>query len=66
MSEDFAFAAAVAEWALLLRDSKHKGSASYESVLKWASATTTFDPKGHRTEFIELVRRARALSGREQ
>ena len=35
---DFQFAAAVASFGMLLRDSEHKGTATYDSVLEIASA----------------------------
>ena len=66
MPEDFAFASAVAEWGLLLRNSEYRGSASYGSVLKRAAASDGYDPNGHRAEFLELVRRTIELSGRER
>ncbi|HEY5621465.1 MAG TPA: von Willebrand factor type A domain-containing protein [Pontiella sp.] len=55
------FAGAVAEFGLLLRDSKYKGSASYESVLERAREYKGDDPHGYRAGFIELVERARLL-----
>jgi Ca-activated chloride channel family protein len=63
MPEDFRFATAVVEFGLLLRDSPHKGSASYTTVLERAGTSSSFDPNGHRAEFIQLVRRAAGLSG---
>jgi Ca-activated chloride channel family protein len=61
MNEDFAFAAAVAEFGLALRDSPHKGSANFATALKRAEAASSFDPNGHRKEFAELVRKAMAV-----
>ncbi|HEY1190555.1 MAG TPA: VWA domain-containing protein [Gemmata sp.] len=61
-SEDFRFASAVVEFGMLLRNSKFKGAASYERVIERASHSADFDPNGHRKEFIELVRKAKALS----
>ncbi|HUR54310.1 MAG TPA: von Willebrand factor type A domain-containing protein [Gemmataceae bacterium] len=60
VNEDFAFAAAVAEFALVLRDSPYKGSANIADVLKRAEASSTHDPNGHRKEFVELVKKATA------
>ena len=56
MSEDFRFAAAVAEFGLVLRDSPYKGNATLADVLTRAEAAVTFDPNGHRKEFLDLVR----------
>ena len=60
-SEDMRFASAVAEFALLLRDSEHKGSAGYDQVLALARDARGADPQGYRGEFIGLVETARAL-----
>lgn len=58
---DFKFAAAVAEFGLLLRDSPHKGVASFPQVLSLANAGREQDPGGYRSEFIDLVRKAEAV-----
>ncbi|TVQ10634.1 MAG: DUF3520 domain-containing protein [Bacteroidetes bacterium] len=60
-SEDFRFAAAVAEFGLLLLDSPYKGDASYENVLKLAVDAKGVDHEGYRAEFINLVRTAQNL-----
>ncbi|MEO6874899.1 MAG: von Willebrand factor type A domain-containing protein [Opitutaceae bacterium] len=54
-SADFKFAAAVAEFGMILRDSPHKGTATLADVLVWAQAGTDSDAGGYREEFIELV-----------
>lgn len=60
--EDFRFAAAVAEWGLLLRGSQYKGSAGYGNVLTLAAKSIGSDPDGYRSEFVDLVRRSADLS----
>ncbi len=60
-SEDFKFAAAVAGFGMLLRDSMHKGDASFAAVRTWAEAGIGADAGGYRAEFVDLVRRAEAL-----
>ncbi|QEL15302.1 vWA domain-containing protein [Limnoglobus roseus] len=60
---DFRFAAAVAQFGLLLRDSAFKGTANYAAVLKDAEASRGPDAAGHRTEFLQLVRQAKKLQG---
>ncbi|HET7234076.1 MAG TPA: von Willebrand factor type A domain-containing protein [Longimicrobium sp.] len=52
---DFAFAAAVAEFGLLLRESDHRGRASLLDVLSLARASAGDDP--YRREFVTLVQR---------
>jgi Ca-activated chloride channel family protein len=60
---DFRFAAAVAAWGMLLRDSPHSGTATLADVLRWAEDGLAHDPQGHRAEFVELVRRSAELRG---
>jgi Ca-activated chloride channel family protein len=63
-SPDFRFAAAVAEFGMILRDSPHKGAGSLGDVLAWAANAATKpadDPGGYRGEFIDLVRKAQVL-----
>jgi Ca-activated chloride channel homolog len=61
-SEEFKFAAAVAEFGLLLRNSPHKGSATFAAARELAESSRSSDPFGYRAEFVELVRKAEALS----
>lgn len=59
---DLKFAAAVAEFGMLLRHSPHKGSADWRGVLELAAAGRGADGHGDRAEFIDLVRAAEKLS----
>jgi len=61
-SESFRFAAAVAEFGLLLRDSEFKGDASYQRVVELAESAVGGDPAGVRTEFVYLAKTAARLS----
>jgi Ca-activated chloride channel family protein len=61
---DVRFAAAVAEYGLLLRHSKFAGEANYQHVLAVASESVGADLAGYRTDFLDLVRRADALGGK--
>jgi Ca-activated chloride channel homolog len=54
-SENIRFAAAVAEWGMLLRGSEFKGSASWQQVEKLARGARGSDEQGDRAEFIRLV-----------
>ena len=60
-SETLRFAAAVAELGLLLRESPHKGQASYEQVTEMASHSLGGDADGDRAGFLQLVNTARRL-----
>ena len=61
-SVDFRFAASVAEFGMLLRESDNKANASYEQVVKLAEEATGDDPEGYRKEFIRLVKSAQLLA----
>jgi Ca-activated chloride channel family protein len=63
-SDNFKFAAAVAEFGLLLRDSRYKGQSSYGNAAELARASAGADLSGRRTEFVNLVEAARGLSAR--
>jgi Ca-activated chloride channel homolog len=60
-SADFRFAAAVAQFGMLLRSSEHRGRASWDGVLAQARGALGEDPEGYRAEFLRLVAAARLL-----
>lgn len=62
---DFKFAASVAGFGMLLRDSEYKGAATFDAILELAEEGLGEDRYGYRAEFIELVRKARALAAAE-
>jgi Ca-activated chloride channel family protein len=55
-SADFKFAASVAAFGMILRDSPLKGTASIEDVLKIAAGATSNDSA--RSEFVSMARKA--------
>lgn len=57
-SDNLTFACAVAEFGMLLRDSEHKGSASFEQVMELAESCVGRDTDDYKKEFLELVGRA--------
>lgn len=63
-SEDFRFAAAVAGFGLILRDSQYRGDLTIGAVQELAVASRGDDANGYRGEFIGLVKQAAALGGR--
>lgn len=65
-SKDFQFAASVASFGMLLRNSQHKGATSYAAVLETATAARGDDKFGYRAEFLELVKAAQDISGNRQ
>ena len=61
-SNNYRFSAAVAGLAQLLRGSNQAGSLDYDTVLELAQGAKGEDEFGYRSEFIQLVRSAQALS----
>jgi len=62
---DFQFAAAVAEFGMLLRESKYRGDATFASALEIAQAARGDDVHGYRGEFVEMVSKAGQLAGED-
>jgi Ca-activated chloride channel family protein len=60
-SVDFRFAAAVASFGMLMRDSEFAGQSTFEEVLRIAQNSLAEDSGKYRTEFINLVKKARAI-----
>ncbi len=54
-SDNFRFSSAVAQFGMLLRDSKFKSDATFSNTLKLAKSSKGNDPMGYRAEFIRLV-----------
>ncbi|SDD69762.1 vWA domain-containing protein [Niabella drilacis] len=60
-TDNFRFAAAVAEFGLLLRNSAFRQQSNYEQVLELAKGAMGIDKNGYREAFISLVRKGAAL-----
>lgn len=60
-TRDFRFAAAVAGFGMLLRESPHAGSLTLEAVIEMAEEGQGPDLRGYRGEFIRLVEATRDL-----
>ena len=61
-SDNFRFAASVAEFGMLLRKSEFKGAASFDNIIKMARKAKGNDEEGYRSEFIRLVESAQMLA----
>ncbi len=61
-SADFRFAAAVASFGLVLRESPHRGDATLALAGSLAAEALGEDRDGKRGEFLRLVRRAAELA----
>jgi Ca-activated chloride channel family protein len=60
-SVDFRFAAAVAEFGLLIRDSEFKQQANFDNLISLARAGKGNDNFGYRAEFISIAENAKLL-----
>ncbi len=58
-SDDFRFAASVAAFGMVLRDSEYRGSATLDDVLVMAGGALGEDVAGYRADFVRLVEAAR-------
>jgi Ca-activated chloride channel family protein len=61
-SSDYRFAASVAAFGMLLRDSEHKGNANWKDTYDLAKKSLGSDKEGYRAEFLTLVDKAKSLS----
>jgi len=61
-SPDTQFAAAVAEFGMLLRDSKYKGNATFADALALARAMRGEDFEGYREELLRMIETSKTLS----
>ena len=62
-SADMQFVSAIAEFGMLLRNSPHKGTATFADVAALARAARGVDLEGYREELLQMVDTSRALSG---
>ncbi len=61
VSADFRFAAAVAMFGQLLRESDFKGDATYDKVIALAKNGLNDDEQGYRREFVRLVQTVNSM-----
>jgi Ca-activated chloride channel homolog len=61
-SDNFRFAASVAQFGMLIRNSDFKSNASYTDVLSLARKAKGNDEEGYRSEFVRLVESAQLLA----
>lgn len=61
-SENFRFAASVAQFGMLLRNSEFKSTSSFDNVISLAKNAKGKDEEGYRSEFIKLAENAQSLA----
>ncbi|KOY84866.1 hypothetical protein AD998_00730 [bacterium 336/3] len=60
-SQNFRWAACVAAFGMVMRDSEFKGNATLDQALQMAESAKGDDKEGYRTEFIRMIRSAQLL-----
>jgi Ca-activated chloride channel family protein len=60
--QDFRFAASVAAFGMILRESPYKGNSRVEEVLEIARESLDGNEDGYKAEFIQLVEKARSIA----
>lgn len=61
-AENIGFASAVAQYGMLLRDSKYKGNSTYKEVIEMAKKYKGDDKYGYKSEFIQIVEKTQLIS----
>ena len=61
LSANVGFAAAVAEFGMMLRQSEHRGASTYQDAAALARRFRGSDPDGYRAEFARLVELAQSM-----
>jgi Ca-activated chloride channel family protein len=62
-SADFQFAASVAGFGMLLRNSQYKGNLTYAAAIELSQGSVGSDEQGYRRELVDMIRRAKQLRG---
>lgn len=60
-SDNLKFASSVAQFGLLMRDSRFKGNSSFANLKNLATSSLGNDLKGYRNDFIQLVNKANRM-----
>ncbi|RZK40849.1 MAG: DUF3520 domain-containing protein [Pedobacter sp.] len=61
-SDNFRFAAAVAEFGMLLRNSEYKQNSGYDELIELASSALGKDKEGYRSEFLKLAKSTKLMA----
>ena len=59
---EISFAAGVAAYGMILRNSKYRGSADYDMAASLVEQGLAFDPHGYRAELLELISTAKFIA----
>jgi Ca-activated chloride channel homolog len=62
---DFRWAASIAQFGMLLRNSPHRGESNWEALLETAQEAAGEQPDVYRQQALELINRAAAIAGKK-
>lgn len=62
VSSEFDFAAGVAAYGMILRDSPYKGDATFDMACELAQNGLSFDPFGYRADFVDIIKAAKRIA----
>ncbi len=63
-SDNVKFASSVAMFGMLLKKSEHKGNSTYDKAIALAKSAKESDTEGYKTEYIQLLKKAAKLAGK--
>jgi Ca-activated chloride channel family protein len=64
-SENLRFASAVAQFGLIMRDSRYKGNSSFGNIKNLANSSLGSDLRNYRSDFLNLIEKAKNIKGRD-
>ena len=63
-SSELSFAAGVAAYGMILRESPYQGGATFDMALELAQEGLAFDPFGYRADFVDIISKAKKIAGK--
>ena len=63
-SSELSFAAGVAAYGMILRESPYLGGATFDMALELAQEGLSFDPFGYRADFVDIISKAKKIAGK--
>ncbi len=61
-SSSHRFAASVASFTMMLRESQYKGNTDFNKIYNWAQQSSDYDPFGYKNQFLRMIQKAEQLS----
>ncbi len=61
-TENLRFAAAIAAFALVLRNSEYVGETTFDDAINWVENASTYNPYEYKTDLINLIEKAKSCN----